>query len=213
MKRTIAILAVTMVSASVDTSCEAQVIVQQPVFSQFSIGTTVIVPDRGWAHLGSIQRAESSRSSYGCCHPGSSIGFSRMHTGMSVGVTIINLAEMDRMILGYDPSMMPHGYYPVLSPPGEQQLKQQKEQLTENRKPGVASAWFKLGRNAEAQGRLDRARDCYKIARASGSTDAAVRLAALARPKRLPVVATNAPVDTTITPTNDGPTLLVPRAP
>ena len=211
MSRSLTIFAVTLISFTGGNSCDAQITLQQPIFSQFSISTTVSVPDRGWAHLGGVKRAFSSRSQHGFFRPGSSIGHERMYSGMSAGVTIIDLGEMDRMILGYDPSMLPRGRYPVRPGPSPEQLKQQREKLTESRKPGLASAWFKLGKNAEESGRLDRARKCYDRARKYGSVGAGVRLAALDRPKPSPVVTTKSSVPATkATTINSGPKLLAP---
>lgn len=74
--------------------------VQQPVVSRFSVGTTVSVPDRGRAHLASVSRAGDGRKSFGPFSPGSSRGMFRDHSSSSVGVTIHDLDEMDRRLLG-----------------------------------------------------------------------------------------------------------------
>lgn len=181
MKNQICLFAVVLVFA-VQSAADAQTL-QQPVIERFGVNTTVSVPDRGRTLLGSISRAQSFRRQRGFFQPGSTIGYSRSHTGLSVGVHIIDLREMDRMILGYDPSMLPHGHYskPVVQTP--QQVQQKKVELTASRKPGLSSAWLRLGKRAEERGKLDRARDCYARAKANGSTEARERLAALGRPK------------------------------
>lgn len=181
-------------------SVNAQITVQQPVIGQFGVNTTVSIPDGGWAHVGSVSRATSFRRQRGFFQPGSSIAPVRSHTGISAGVTIIDLAEMDRMILGYDPAILRSGRYgrSVVQTPQfqqrqieqqEQQLAQQKAELRESRKPGLASGWFRLGQRAEEQGRLDRARDCYARAKSSGSKEAVQRLLALKKPAGVPAVA------------------------
>lgn len=162
----------------------AQVTIQRPVFEQFSIGTTVSVPDRGRIQLGGIKRATSFRRQYGFFQPGSSIGHSRSYTGMSAGVYIMDLAEMDRMILGYDPATGA-SYYPAQTPEAQEQRKKTAEEITAERKPGLASAWMKLGHKAYDQGRMKRARDCFERARGYGSAEAITQLANLDRPKSL----------------------------
>lgn len=74
--------------------------IQLPVTSNFGVSTTVSVPDRGRAHLGSVSRAGDSRKSYGPFGRGSSRGSFRNHTSSSVGVTIHDFEEMDRRALG-----------------------------------------------------------------------------------------------------------------
>lgn len=82
-------------------TCHAQYSVQQPVFSTFSGGTTVSVPDGGRTSIGSIGRAGASRSRYGIgpTRSGSNLGVFNESAGMSVGVRIHDLAELDRQVL------------------------------------------------------------------------------------------------------------------
>ncbi len=84
-------------------SSEAQFAVQQPIVEQLQIGTTVTVPDRGGAFIGGVKRARDSRSSFGLGRapfkPGSSIGFDREFTGVSVHAYIHDFDSMDRMLL------------------------------------------------------------------------------------------------------------------
>jgi len=101
--RILAVLAVPIVFCSPRLTFSQRVTVQQPVFRNFSVGTTVSVPDRGRAFLGRVARAGASRKSFGPFHPGSSLGFSHSHSGMSVGVTIHDFEEMDRRLLSQSP--------------------------------------------------------------------------------------------------------------
>ncbi|WP_417749395.1 hypothetical protein [Rosistilla oblonga] len=89
---------VTMIAAN---ACPAQV-VMLPTFGTFQYSGSVLVPDGGSAHLGSIGRsAESSRSSgWGSRSTGRSIS----RGTMSAHVQIIDLAEMDRQLLGAEPA-------------------------------------------------------------------------------------------------------------
>lgn len=74
--------------------------VQIPVVQTFGGRFAVSVPDRGTAHLGSVGRAGEARSQYGLPFMrGSSVGRFTEHSGMTAGVRIVDLHEMDRMIL------------------------------------------------------------------------------------------------------------------
>jgi hypothetical protein len=80
---------------------QAQVTVQQPSVGVFSGGTTVSVPDGGRTAIGGVGRAGSSRSQYGF-GPGrsrSNLGVFNEAAGMSVGVRIHDLSELDRQVL------------------------------------------------------------------------------------------------------------------
>jgi type II secretory pathway component GspD/PulD (secretin) len=88
----------------------AQSVVQLPSFATTSVGTTVMVPDRGTAHLGSIARSSQGRIERGVpllgSLPGVSPLFRNQATGRSNGkgtiqasVHIINLEELDQEVL------------------------------------------------------------------------------------------------------------------
>lgn len=77
---------------------EAQTI-QQPVISSFGGSTTVSVPDRGSVSLGGVSSAAAGRKVYGPGYRGSSYGVERSASSLSVGVTIIDLHEMDEALL------------------------------------------------------------------------------------------------------------------
>lgn len=76
-----------------------QLVVQQPVVGTTSVATAVTVPNGGRVFLGGVSSAQSSRSRFGFGQPGSSLGLSRSSNSMSVGVTVIDLREMDEAIL------------------------------------------------------------------------------------------------------------------
>jgi len=76
-----------------------ELVVQQPVVGTILLSTTVAVPDRGRFFLGGVSSAQSGRSRFGFGQPGSSLGWSRSSSSMSVGVTVIDLHEMDEAIL------------------------------------------------------------------------------------------------------------------
>ncbi len=85
--------------------------VQQPVFSNFSVNTTVLVPDRGGAFLGGVKRAGESRSVYGPwpLRVGSSRGMFREASNMSAHVWIHDSEAMDRMLLNTPTNGFPPG--------------------------------------------------------------------------------------------------------
>jgi hypothetical protein len=87
------------------------VTVQLPTFQVFSVATTVVVPDRGSAYLGGVNRAAYGSTTSGV--PGLSripgvgrlftnrgIGSEVSSSGAHVAATIMDFEEMDRAILG-----------------------------------------------------------------------------------------------------------------
>jgi hypothetical protein len=93
--------------------------VQLPTYSSFSVGTTVVVPDRGSALLGGIGRASSSRSEAGVpllplrLFRNSAISAERSASGASITVTIHDFAAMDEFLLGQAGAQQP---LPVVPP-------------------------------------------------------------------------------------------------
>lgn len=80
--------------------------VQLPTFSNFSVNTTVTVPDRGSAYLGGINRAASGRNEFGVpllpFRPFRNVGIGRelSASNMWVTATIHDLDAMDRYLRG-----------------------------------------------------------------------------------------------------------------
>ncbi len=104
-KRTIspALLFVAFVLSLPWQKTEAQLSVQQPTVESFGVSTTVVVPDKGEIHLGSVGVARDARNFYGprtALFPRtSSLSQERFHSGLSVRATIQDLSEMDRALL------------------------------------------------------------------------------------------------------------------
>ena len=84
--------------------------VQLPTYQSFSVGTTVSIPDRGAAYLGGVTRGAWSSSSRGVPGLSQIPGVNRLFTNRGIGssvssthayatATIIDQAEMDRMVL------------------------------------------------------------------------------------------------------------------
>lgn len=80
-------------------SAFAQIAVQQPVIENFSVGTTVSVPDRGSALLGGVGSAASSRTITGPLRSGTSLGLTRQASTASVHVYIHDFEAMDAALL------------------------------------------------------------------------------------------------------------------
>jgi type II secretory pathway component GspD/PulD (secretin) len=63
--RAVALTLIALCSSSACSSSALGQIVQLPTFHQFSVGTTVVVPDRGSAYLGGINRSRYHGSAHG----------------------------------------------------------------------------------------------------------------------------------------------------
>jgi hypothetical protein len=91
---------VSMVFVQCSSRASAQKItVQEPSLETFSVGTTVSAPDRGRVSLGGVGRGAASRSISGPFRRGTSMGLSSQGSGLSVGVRVQDLAELDRATL------------------------------------------------------------------------------------------------------------------
>lgn len=113
-------LSVFCASVFCEMAAAQNVTVQQPALGRFSVGTSVVVPDRGRAFLGSVSRAGESRSRFGPFPSGTSTGLFREHTGLSTRVWIHDLREMDRLLLQQGRISAETNTGPPLSPAAEQ---------------------------------------------------------------------------------------------
>ena len=112
LKRAVLIAITIILAAGVDSlsrQASAQVIML-PTYRVFSIGTSVMVPDRGMAHLGGISTARESSVSRGVPGFGQlpmagplfanrAIGRELGHVGAHVTATIIDQRELDQQVL------------------------------------------------------------------------------------------------------------------
>jgi hypothetical protein len=159
-----------------------QLTVQQPVFGVNSVTTTVSVPDRGRAHLGSISRARDSRTHFGPFRPGTSTGLDREHSTMSVGVTIHDFAAMDEYLLSQGsasahPSPQLAGnalraYEQLQAHHGGASARAVADPLAASK----SEKYFLLGQKAEREGKPQVARLHYRVASRQGSKAAQDRL-------------------------------------
>lgn len=92
-------LAATLALATAETAFAQNATVQLPSLGRFSVGTTVVVPDRGRAYLGGVKRAVEGTKRFGPLVRGSSKGLERSHSGMTASAYIHDLREMDRRLL------------------------------------------------------------------------------------------------------------------
>jgi hypothetical protein len=79
--------------------------VQLPSYSYFTTNSSVVVPDRGAAYLGGVNRARSGTSEFGTpLAPlrNRSFGLERSASGTSVSVYVHDFQAMDEMLLGPD---------------------------------------------------------------------------------------------------------------
>jgi hypothetical protein len=91
---------VLLVTAMFASAQQPATTVQLPTFSQFTVRTTVSVPDGGTAYLGGIDRGVDSSVTRGLGPlRNRGIGSGRSASGVSVSATIIDHAEIDRAIL------------------------------------------------------------------------------------------------------------------
>ncbi len=161
----------------------AQVAVQQPVFEATSVNTTVSVPDRGRIHLGSIGQARESRTTFGPLRSGTNIGLDRQHTGVSVGVYVHDFEAMDQYLLNQGTTSSPAGSSHLSGNAGHawNQLQARHSGLPSTAQiapqPAAKSEkYWRLGQQAEREGKRSVAKLYYRIAGKYGSEAAKTRL-------------------------------------
>ncbi|MGB7342989.1 MAG: hypothetical protein WBD20_02140 [Pirellulaceae bacterium] len=100
--RLFALSVAVVIAFSVNASAQGSLpsVVQLPSFSSFSYDGTLLVPDGGEAHLGSVKRSASSSSRNGLSRAG---GFEHSISQATAKVHIIDNAEIDRQLLGGTP--------------------------------------------------------------------------------------------------------------
>ena len=110
MYRAIFITALVILSLASQKTLAQNVTVQLPTFQFFSVATTVVVPDRGSAYLGGVNRAAYGSNTNGV--PGLSLlpGVGRLFKNRGIGsevssssahvsATIMDLDELDKAVL------------------------------------------------------------------------------------------------------------------
>ncbi len=92
-------LVVILTLAVVSVTHAQNVQVQQPVVQQFSIDTTVVVPDRGSAFLGGVSKAATSVPTYGPMPYGTAFGSAVSSSYAETSVYIHDFELIDRLVL------------------------------------------------------------------------------------------------------------------
>lgn len=156
-----------------------QIAIQQPVIQNFSVGTTVSVPDRGAAYLGGVGSARSGRITTGPLRSGTALGLERQSSSSSVHVYIHDFEAMDAELLASAP-VVPHSR---IEPRIAERLRDR------SRSSNPTSTQFavddrrqdaeRLAEQAEARGKMSVAKLHWQRAAKHGSTKATQRLAEL----------------------------------
>jgi hypothetical protein len=146
--------------------------VQLPTFHQFSVSTTVVVPDRGTSTLGGVRRSSTASSRFGPVRGSRANSVTHMAGGMRVAAQIHDFDAMDRAIVkelhanstGHNSESISADGAPSLS-----EIRRRKSLVMEP--PGEdLRALIDRAEEAEAQGRLGAARIYLQMAtrRAAG---------------------------------------------
>lgn len=191
-------IALAMTFMLVGTARAQNLTVQQPVLQQFSVGTTVSVPDRGRALLGSVSRAGNSSKQYGPFPSGTNTGQFREHSSVTSSVFIHDLRAMDEYLLQQKirSNTIPRG--PALTARAEMAYRSlvnrhqsgqpsrrvaatsprptSREEATSGGNPTEAERFYQLGLIAEEKGRQSLARLHFRGAAQHGSQRAKARL-------------------------------------
>lgn len=160
------------------------VAVQQPVVGATAVSTSVVVPDRGRTFLGGVSSAQSGRSRFGFGQPGSLLGLSRSSNSLSVGVTVIDLREMDGAILNSVPDRIePVSRFARHTAAIRSSPSDASNQPTRDAESAVerATKFERLARKAEAENRSGVAKLHWQMAAKYGSTLARERLVTSSR--------------------------------
>ncbi len=172
-----------VVSATVFSAiiADAQAItVQQPAVRSFGTGTTVSVPDRGSAHLGSLGSASSGRISPGPLRLGTVSGLERSASSLSVSVYIHDLHAMDEALLAQGTSASADSD-PWSARLNERRAAAPRGVVSISREDNKAQVvrYEQLAREAEVKRKPSLARLHWQMAAKLGSAIAPQRLAAL----------------------------------
>lgn len=176
------LLAAVVVAAGMTVPVEAQVNVQQPVVGSFSGSTTVSVPDRGSAHLGSVGSAASGRINSGIFRPGTSSGLERSASSLSTSVYIHDLRAMDESLLAGAANSARDPWTPRLDE-RRAAIPAGKAASSQDDTSDKAARYVKLAREAESKGKASVARMHWNLAAKFGSAVAKQRLVELASVK------------------------------
>lgn len=156
-----------------------QIAVQQPVIQNFSVGTTVSVPDRGSTYLGGVGAARSGRITTGPFRSGTSLGQERESSASSVHVYIHDFDAIDAELLASAPVQPQSKIEPSIAERlhgrGRSSKSTSAPLVADDRRQDAE----RLAEQAEARGRLSVAKLHWQRAARHGSTKATRRLTEL----------------------------------
>lgn len=166
------------IAAMLASPAAAQVTVQQPAVRSFGGFTTVSVPDRGRAHLGSVNSAAASRSWTGPFRSGTSLGLEARGSSLSAGVFIHDLREMDEALLAKARASTSTKVWEQRL--AERRGSQSASPATRHATPVNRAADYEaLARRAEERGKASVAQVYWRMAAKEGSALAQSKLAEL----------------------------------
>jgi len=153
-----------------------QIAVQQPVVENFSVGTTVSVPDRGSVLLGGVGSAASGRITTGPLRSGSALGRTAQASSARVQVFIHDFEAMDAELLNQPAGTRSSRLDPRITgrlsrgenrPLADTQIVSSRD---------LAEEAERLARQAEARGKPGVAKLHWQRAAKHGSASAARKL-------------------------------------
>lgn len=153
--------------------------VQQPVVGSFGANTSLTVPDRGRALVGSVNSAAMGRVTYGPLPSGPALGLQTRSSSLSASVFIHDLQAMDEALLS-----APAGLTRTNQSPWEERLAQRQglpvapiSQHTPPPAPATrADHWERQALQAESRGKQQVALIYWRLAAKEGSTLARAKL-------------------------------------
>jgi hypothetical protein len=156
--------------------------VQQPVLQDFSVDTTVTVPDRGTALLGSVRSGAAGRASYGFgpFRNGSSRGYSLSGSSVTTSVYIHDLRAMDEALLATAEPSAPSAsrWEAALARRHAADRTAEPARAEPERDLDKRLKFERLAREAEASRKMSLALAYWKAAAKYGSPTAAEKIAA-----------------------------------
>jgi hypothetical protein len=145
--------------------------VQLPTFHYFGVETTVVVPTGGTIPLGSVTRSAQVRTPFD--RVGSSFNMVEESLGLSMGVTVIDNAEIDRQILA-EAARRRGAKVDVLGRPidanadGDEPTRNERF-WDRRRESGGGAVYMRRGREAELAGQPELAKVFYRRAAKLGN--------------------------------------------
>ncbi len=208
-----------IVGGSLPLAANAQGVIQLPTFQNFSMSTTVSVPDRGSVYAGGVGRSyrSSARRGLPLLPPSrrvSSAGTSA--SGVSVHAWIHDHEEMDRQVLNewrrqraHAPATRNAAALPataslrgqtsgVVSNPSSHRLPRVSDvrravQAEKARKLAISRRYFDTAQRLEQKGKLSAARTVYRNALKNADEDLKVRVAEKLQSLELAIAALPSP--------------------